>query len=163
MEKTRAAALVKLLASLFPSASKSFDEASQQAYITYVCEKKNETAMYRAIRGLSETEKFLPSIAVLNEAYNLEVRKDQAALSSKTRQIEDKRYEGYGSAPPEWVHVWWWLRHTKNVWRSLPQQYPHAQDNPLSQAEYEAYRDEWRAAGAPTVTQQQVVQSATRG
>lgn len=164
MDKTRATALVKLLKDLFHPPADRFDEGAQKAYVSFVCEKKNENAMFRAIRGLSESEKFFPSIAVLSEAYNHEARKDLQSIAHEHRLLEERRPEGYGGEPPEWVHVWYWLRMEKHDMRPLPQQFPYLpQDqrpaDTLSQEQYEGLRQEWLAAGAPKTTTAQVIRA----
>jgi hypothetical protein len=55
---------------------------------------------------------------------------------------------------PEWVHVWVWLRFARSVLDPLPQQ---NLPNAISDEGYEHHRKAWLRAGAPMITQQQLV------
>lgn len=51
---------------------------------------------------------------------------------------------------PEWVHVWFWLRFTRRVTITFPQQErPPGDPKMMTLRQYEDFRIEWRAAGAP--------------
>ena len=56
---------------------------------------------------------------------------------------------------PNWAHVWFWLRFIRGVMRPLPQQgiNPEA----MSMDSYELYETEWREAGAPVASPEEVV------
>lgn len=145
MELVRARALAKLLADSFPQAKMTDDQ--QKAYAQAFSEWQHEMTTYTAIRNLTETEKWLPSIALLREEYRLLRAREHEAAETRSRRLAAGDPEGYGKGPPEWIHVWYWLRTEKGDFSELPQQQPHV--IPISSEEYEKKRQEWLAAGAP--------------
>jgi hypothetical protein len=161
MDFTRARALAKFLADGFPSKRLTQDE--QDAYARAIAQWDNEDATYKAITQLFDSEEYVPTIRRLHEEYKMVRKRELDAEVSARRRLEAPQIEGYGKGEvPEWVSVWYWIRIEKDDFRRLPQQDPvvHFREvdrerlgvgEPLTKEEYEDFRQQWIAAGAPRV------------
>ena len=86
-----------------------------------------------------------PSIAEFRRVYR---SVNESRPRTRAELEEGPRY----SVVPEWVHVWWWMRHTLNDYRWLPQQEDtDGSAETLTAAEFEELAAGWRAAGSPRI------------
>ena len=106
-----------------------------------------DTATKAVMTGIRTWEHF-PPWASFYEAYRMVKRQGEQT----TRETEAVTEGKWGYETPEWVHVYWWCRHTREPReeRPFPQQQGHVDETEImSGAQYEDLRAEWTAAGSP--------------
>lgn len=124
-----------------------------------------------AIIKLSERSRDRPSIAELREMITEitaeKIDHARAQLPAKRDPHPETRTTGKKNEPPEWTHIWSWLRFKQNDFRRLPQQdaYDYTTGTSLEEmtrADYEDVRQKWIAEGSPRVTPEEVSSGLAR-
>lgn len=120
-----------------------------------------------AILRLSERQRERPTIAELRKII-LEISAEQEASLPPKKESDwsppgqrDEPQKQFGNSPPEWTHIWSWMRFKINDFRKLPQQdvYGIVAGSSLEEMtwpQYEEIRLKWIDAGSPRVTTEEV-------
>lgn len=110
-----------------------------------------------AILKLRERQRERPTIADLRKVISeIDVAQTASSLPPKRdpKGWEDKKEE---KGPPEWTHIWFWLRFSQRDYRRLPDQDVYGavagtEYEEMTKAQYAEVREKWVSAGSPKVS-----------
>lgn len=142
MTSQQAAAVVAVLNAGFPR--ESMEPASIALYVSEIALLVDGQAGIEAARlTVRQAERF-PTIKEFRQTY-------RSVAEARRAEVPALPEEPRFTVVPEWVSVWFWARRVKGEKRMFPQQDEHGMVPSVSLADYERLRDEWAAAGSPSV------------
>lgn len=142
MTKEQALQLVALLNAGFPR--EALEEATIDLYASEIALLHDPSIGLEAAQITVRQGERFPAVSEFRATYRSvseSRRADVRALPEAARPTD----------VPEWVKVWWWLRHAKHDERMVPQQDEHGFMPSMSLREVARLRDEWVAAGSPPI------------